>query len=126
MFIRKAKDIFGTKQLHSNKKPGKRFNKPWFTHECKSARQNYRRAKRLYKRYGGDVFKQNFYEKEKLYKKKLKSSDMYHKSNVKQRLSFLRSRNTKEYWKILNTNIVQTKKPSVNTTDLYDFLKKHL
>ena len=28
LFIRRAKDTFGTKQLHSNKKPGKRFNKP--------------------------------------------------------------------------------------------------
>lgn len=40
------------------------------TLDCKNARQNYRKAKRLNKKFGGYIFKSDLYEKEKFIKKK--------------------------------------------------------
>jgi len=48
------------------------FKKQWFTAECKNARRNYWKSKRLYKKYGGCVFNDEFKEKEKAYKNILK------------------------------------------------------
>ena len=62
------------------------YKKPWFTYECK----NFRRAKRLYKKVGGDIYKTNLYEKEKLYKKKLKHANVKHRTEMKKKLSNLR------------------------------------
>lgn len=43
-------DVFGKKPIYTNVK--NTFKKPWFTKDCKIARRNFRRAKRLYKKFG--------------------------------------------------------------------------
>ena len=54
LFDNAAKQSFGVLEKKNNKTI---FKKPWFTKECKIARYNYRKAKRLYKRYGSVIFK---------------------------------------------------------------------
>lgn len=73
--------------------------------------------KRLYKKFGGDIFKSDLYEKEKLYKKRLKNVNVMYRVEMKKKFFSLRINNFKEYWKILNINI-DKKRCNVN---LYDF-----
>ena len=126
ILLRSAKDKFGEKPVCTNKfqKTSFVYKKPWFTYECKNARQNFRRAKRLYKKFGGEIYKTNLYEKEKLYKKKLKHANAKHRNEMKKKLSNLRSKNPKEYWKILNTNI-DKQRCNANLHDLYSFFLKN-
>ena len=42
-------------------------------------------------------------KKKKMYKKKLKHANVKHRTEMKNKLSNLRSKNPKEYFKILNT-----------------------
>ena len=81
------------------------FKKPWFTRECRNARQCYRKAKRLFKKFGGSVFKEDFYLKERLYKKNLRSAVENHRVKMKQKLSVLRTRNPKECWRIIDSGL---------------------
>lgn len=53
IFVASAKTTFGVFPRNSRVKFVK---KPWFTRECDSARTIYRRAKRLYKKYGSEIF----------------------------------------------------------------------
>ncbi len=71
VLVESAKNVFGRKPVLTNTSEtfNVKYKKPWFTWNCKNARQNYRKAKRLYKKFGGDIFKSDLYEKEKLYKK---------------------------------------------------------
>ena len=59
ILVRSAKDTFGEKPVCTNKfqKTSFVYKKPWFTYECKNARQNFRRADRLDKKFGGDIYK---------------------------------------------------------------------
>lgn len=83
-----ALDVFGKKPIYTNVK--NTFKKPWFTKDCKIARRNFRRANRLYKKFGGDIFKEDLYEKEKLYKNKLKCANLRHRVEMKKQLCNLK------------------------------------
>ena len=83
VYTSSAKEAFGVKILNNPAHKTKRFKKPWFTKYCSNARQNYRKAKRIYKRFGGEVFKHDFYVKERRYKQILKKSVINHKSAMK-------------------------------------------
>ena len=53
---------------------------------------------------------------------KLKHANVKHRTEMKKKLSNLRSKNLKEYWKILNTNI-DKQRCYANLHDLYSFFK---
>ena len=108
IFTTSASEAFGTKVTSVTGNTQKRFKKPWFTKHCRSARQNYRKAKRMFKKYGGDIFKFDLYEKEKKYKKILNQSVVRHKLAVKEKLKYLRTSNPREYWKIINSGNART------------------
>ena len=84
------------------------------------ARMNFRKTKRLFKRCGGGIFKENLYEKERLYKHKLKSARNCHTLDMRKKLQYLRTYNPKEYWKILNANCTH-KECKVDLSNLYSF-----
>ena len=79
--------------------------------------------KRLYKKFGGYIFKKDLYEKERLYKKKLKCANLRHRVEMKKQLCNLRSKNPKEYWKILNSD-VDKQRCSADLHDLFTFYKE--
>ena len=84
---------------------------------------NFRKAKHLFKRCGGGIFKENLYEKERLYKHKLKSARNCHTLDMRKKLQYLRTYNPKEYWKILNANCTH-KECKVDLSNLYLFYEK--
>jgi hypothetical protein len=59
IFVQRAKEVFDVNMIKTIK--------PWFTKYmyCKNARQNFRKAKQLFKRYGSNIFKEDLYRKEK-------------------------------------------------------------
>ena len=122
VLVESAKNVFGRKPVLTNTSEtfNVKYKKPWFTRDCKNARQNYRKAKRLYKKFGGDIFKSDLYEKEKLYKKRLKNANVTHRVEMKKKLFSLRTNNPREYWKILNTN-TDKKRCNANLYDLFTF-----
>lgn len=122
VLVESAKNVFGRKPVLTNTSEtfNVKYKKPWFTRDCKNARQNYRKAKRLYKKFGGDIFKSDLYEKEKLYKKRLKNANETHRVEMKKKLFSLRTNNPREYWKILNTN-TDKKRCNANLYDLFTF-----
>lgn len=77
----------------------------------------------MYKKFGGDIFKSDLYEKEKLYKKRLKNASVTHRVEMKRKLFSLRTNNPREYWKILNTN-TDKKKCNANLYDLFTFYQE--
>jgi hypothetical protein len=54
-----AKNTFGVRKRSQNTKKHIRTNKPWFTADCKNARQKYRRTKRLYQKYRTTTLREN-------------------------------------------------------------------
>lgn len=63
------------------------------------------------------------YEKERLYKKKLKSANFRHRAEMKKQLCNLRTKNPKEYWKILNSD-VDKQRCNADLHDLFTFYKE--
>ena len=123
LFVDAAKHAFGTKcSKPETAKSFIKFKKPWFTKDCKYARKNYRKAKRLYKKYGTAALKTDVYAKEREYNKTLKSAVSQHRLNMKQTLNNLKSSNPKEYWKVINSG---TKKNACKAgiNDLYTFFQ---
>ena len=77
ILVRSAKDTFGEKPVvQINFRISFVYKKPWFTYEYKNARQNFRRAKRLHKKFGGDIHKTNLYEK------KMKHANFKHRTEM--------------------------------------------
>ena len=60
---------------------------------------------------------------EKEYKKLLDKSIVNHRKVMRQKMKELRSKNSKEYWKILNSGC-RKKQPNISISSLFDFFKK--
>jgi hypothetical protein len=60
---------------------------------------------------------------EKEYKKLLDTSIINHRKEMRQKMKELRSKNSKEYWKILNSGC-RKKQPNISISSLFDFFKK--
>ena len=99
-----------------------RENKPWFTNDCKFARQNYRKLKRKLKKRPSTLLKNQVKESEKKYKKTLDKALKTYKKNMMQKMKKLRSNNTKEYWQILNKR-VHANQPDIKFDKLLEFFK---
>ena len=117
-----AKNTFGVTQ-RKNQTCTKliEFHKPWCTKECKNARQNFRKAKRLYRKYGNDAFKEDVYNQEKAYKKLFKKCINVHRDQTKKKLKTLRTSNPKEYWKIINSDLKKKSNVDADPERLYEF-----
>jgi hypothetical protein len=60
---------------------------------------------------------------EKEYKKLLDTSIINHRKEMRQKMKELRSKNSKEYWKILNSGC-RKKQPNISISSLFDLFKK--
>ena len=126
LFLTAAKNTFGISNPKRKQSGKYTKSKPWFTKECKTARQNYKKAKRLLKKYGSTIFKDEAKKAERCYKKMLDKSLRNYRFNMKNKLKKLRSTNPKDYWKILNTENKHTKQnqKNIDIDSLYDYFKQ--
>ena len=64
-----AKSTFGFKNTRNCTKQS---TKQWYNADCKKAKQNFRKAKRMYKHYGSHLFN----------KQRLKASELFYKNTM--------------------------------------------
>lgn len=77
-------------------------DKPWFNHECKFERQNYRKLKRKYKKIKTERLKREVTEAETRYKKTLDKHSKSYRREMRKKFKNLKSTDPKEYWNLLN------------------------
>ena len=97
-----------------NKRP---FDKPWFGPECKAARKEYHKARRLYKSNKNEHYKSNLNSQSKNFKKIMNKYIRRHKIDKAKQLRNMQYKNPKEYWKFLNSinkNKKSEKQPTIN------------
>ena len=68
LFVTAAQHTFSTTKLEYRNTRKHTQCKPWFTKERKSAKRNYQKAKRLFKKYGSSIFKNDLTKTERLRK----------------------------------------------------------
>ena len=101
LFLENAKKVFGIKKC-KNIKTGNN-NKPWFNINCKNARNEYHRIKRIYNRHKSVENKNALKIVSKHYKSVMKQSIHRFKTDRICRLKNLKNAKPKEYWKIINS-----------------------
>ena len=120
LFLENAKKVFGIKKC-KNIKTGNN-NKPWFNINCKNARNEYHRIKRIYNRHKSIENKNALKNVSKHYKSVMKQSIHRFKTDRICRLKNLKNAKPKEYWKIINsTDKKEQFTPPLD--DLYTFFK---
>lgn len=125
LFTETSKQTFGFKK----KKRGmpqsncQKINKKWFNQECRDARNTYHHVRRQYNKYKTAHFKNRLKTVSKLYKSVISKNVKQHKNAKISKLRNLKSKNSKDFWKIINS--VNSKKqenlPPLN--DLYEYFK---
>ena len=123
IFVTSAREVFGTMNASEEGNTKKYFfkNHGLLNIVNLHAKTTEKQNKGL-KKYSGDIFKNDFHEKERLYKKTIKRSVASHNYKVKEKLRYLRTKNPRDYWKIINNGNVKPKH-SVPIDDLFEFFK---
>ena len=119
IFERSSETSFGYVKNHSKETKLKCKNQPWFTYDCRKARNTYHEARRRYNRNKTEENKNNLKTVGKHYKTTLSKALKKHKGDKIDKIRNLRNSNPREYWKLLNVN-----KPKddikASLEDLYD------
>ena len=122
IFERSAETSFGYVKKHSKESKLKSKNQPWFTNNCREARNTYHEARRRYNRNKTEENKNNLKTVSKNYKTTLSKALKKHKSDKIDKIRNLRNSSPREYWKLLNSN-----KPKddikASLEDLYNYFK---
>ena len=120
-----AKVTFGSRTIQKKTKRKCNVSKPWFTNKCRYARVNFRKAKRMYKKYRNSVFKDDLILKEKTYKRTMDQAIKEHSHNMRKKLRYIKTSNPKEYWKVINTGNYNKKCESkVDLIKFFEFFKE--
>ncbi|MCG8046717.1 MAG: reverse transcriptase domain-containing protein [Candidatus Thiodiazotropha endolucinida] len=98
LFYTNAKNTFGTKPPMRPKQ-----HKPWFNQECKIARNVYHSVRKKYNRYKTVYYKKMLKTVSKEYKNKIAKNVKHYKNERVNRLKYLQTSNSKEFWKIINS-----------------------
>jgi hypothetical protein len=124
IFVESAKITFCTFcSTKSRPRQKKSEDKPWFSVECKLARQNYRKLRRKYKKNRTEKNKEELNNSEEYYKTTLDKNQKLYRNKITKQLRNLRTNNPKEYWKIPNSGR-HRKQQNISITNLLQFLKK--
>ena len=99
--------------------PNPKYNsssKPWFGHECKSARTKYHLAKKMHKRANSATSKINLIKASRSYKKVMNKHINNYKRKQQNKLRQMQTKDPKAYWKYINSLKGKTSEdmPSVN------------
>lgn len=98
-------------------------NKPWFGHECKSARKKYYLAKKLHNRSKSDTNRQKLIVASKLYKKTMNKHINKHLYAKRKKLRHMHSHDPKEYWKFLNSLKSKTTTETPSANEFFDYFQ---
>ena len=125
VFLNAAKKTFGIFHNNNNEariQTGKSSNKDWFSKECKQARKDFRKCKRLYKHYGSNLFRERLRISEKNYKRIMDENIKSYNNNLRSKMKNLRSKNPREFWKIWNKRSKSGN--NIDIESLFNFFKE--
>jgi hypothetical protein len=121
LFSNCSKESFGIIQKRTNKTKPK-FKQEWFNRSCTNMRNLYHKTRRAYNRYKTNNLKSALKEISKQYKNTLTITRNRYNSLKAEKLRHLKTKDPKQYWKIINNN-KSTTPPSATLDDLYTFFK---
>ena len=119
LFLNSAKNTFGVKKK-LNEKVNK--NKPWFNFNCKMARNEYHRIRRMYNRNKTTENRNLLKIVSKRYKTVMKQNINRFKTERISKLKNLKNAKPKEFWKIINSTD-KKEQFSPPLEDLYAYFK---
>ena len=95
----------------------------WFGKECKSARNNYLKAKKIHNKIPTHENKNRLTSASKSYKKKMNFHINKFNRLQQKKLRKLHDKNPKQYWKILNSIDDKDEKSNIELDTLFNFFK---
>ncbi|CAG2246849.1 unnamed protein product [Mytilus edulis] len=100
ILLKSAETTFG---LTSNK--AHRHSKmQWFDLKCLKAKKEFRKSKRLCKKYGSNIFKERLRVSELSYKKTMDNAIVRFNTDFRNKMKNMRTKNPKEFWKLFHGN----------------------
>jgi hypothetical protein len=118
IIIEAAKASFGvTKQFKTNVK-----SKPWFNHDCKTAKRKFHLAKRIHAKQKSERTKRDLHTCSKVYKSTIKRCIKLYKRGIVKKLSHLRKGDLRQFWNIINDG-GNKKECNVPVSDMYNYFK---
>ncbi|CAG2214744.1 unnamed protein product [Mytilus edulis] len=119
VLINSAGNTFGFK-VSAGKKSKHRKNKPWFDHDCKAARSEFRKMKR-------NKNKSPFHrglvsDAEKTYKNTMNKAHKKYRSDFRKKIDDLKQKDAKDFWRLLNEN-KSTAQPKIDFDKLVSYFK---
>ena len=93
-------------------------SKPWLNNVCQKACTKYHNSKVYYFRKRTEGAYKKYKEHEKSYQKILDSEQVKQRNKVSTYLKEIKTKNPKEYWKIINKNIKNKKGQEQSGTDI--------
>ena len=126
IFTNSASKAFGTCPVKSSygseKNRNDKNDKPWFDRECRAARQNFRKYKRLYKLNNSFQNRSNMTHAEKNYKKMMDEKYKKYIQKLSNDINDASKKDPKEFWKFFKGH-KRKKQPNIETDVLYKFFK---
>ncbi|CAG2188947.1 unnamed protein product [Mytilus edulis] len=100
ILLKSAETTFG---LTSNK-AHRHSKKQWFDLKCLKAKKEFRKSKRLCKKYGSNIFKERLRVSELSYKKTMDNAIVRFNTDFRNKMKNMRTKNPKEFWKLFHGN----------------------
>ncbi|CAG2213625.1 unnamed protein product [Mytilus edulis] len=120
VLINSAGNTFGFK-VSAGKKSEHRKNKPWFDHDCKAARSEFRKMKRNKNK--SPFHRALVSDAEKRYKNTMNKAHKKYRSDFRKKMDDLKQKDAKEFWRLLNEN-KSTAQPKIDFDKLVSYFKE--
>ena len=108
------------KPASSGRKPN---SKNWFGYQCENARRKYHKARKRNKKRPTDSNKLNLKNASKAYKKTMNFHINKHNKSTQEKLRNLKSKNPRDFWRIMNSLDKSKDNENIDIETLYDFFK---
>ena len=98
-------------------------SKRWFGYQCENARRKYHKARKTNKKQPSDTNRTNLETASKTYKNTTNFYINKHNKSTQDKLRHLKSKNPKDFWKIMNSLDKAKDNESINIETLYNYFK---
>ena len=122
IFVESGLITFGKKDTQKYNTKRSKNDKPWFDHECKFARQNYRKLKKRFKHKNNLQNRINMTTAEKNYKNILDTKYKRFCKKLTDEISKYSKDDPKKFWTLLGKH-KRSKQPNIEIESLYNFFK---
>ena len=107
--------------INNNNNEDKINSKKWFGHNCHNARRNYHIARKINNVNPSETNKKNLKTASKNYKQTMNFHINQYNKNMQEKLRNLKSKNPKDFWKIINSLEKSKDNPNIDLDTLYEF-----